>query len=38
MHKFLRCAWLVRHLGKDVGESTNDDDVILLYIEAFLIR
>ena len=28
----------VRHLGEDAEGSTNDDEVILLYMEAFLIR
>jgi hypothetical protein len=31
------CARLVRHLGKDAGVSANGDDVILLYLDMFLI-
>ena len=30
-------VWLVRHPGKDMEESANDDDVILLYLETCLI-
>ncbi|KAF8221069.1 hypothetical protein L208DRAFT_1330235, partial [Tricholoma matsutake] len=35
-HK-IGCAWLVRHPGKDTGESTNDNDVIFPYLDMFLI-
>ena len=31
------CVWLVRHLGKDAGESAKSDDVIFPYLEIFLI-
>jgi len=36
-HK-IGCAWPVRHPGEDARGSANVDEVILLYIEAFLIR
>jgi hypothetical protein len=32
------CAWLARHPGKDTEGSANTDDVILLYLDMFLIR
>jgi hypothetical protein len=35
-HK-ISCAWLVRHWGKDMGESTHGDDVTFPYLYMFLI-
>lgn len=31
------CAWLARRLVEAAGESAHADDIILLYLDAFLI-